>query len=66
MTGFDLPTREGWCVEGYIRINKKCISKYYLKSSIKTKEDAKKKFLIDNPTFKEKDFDKIDILECLL
>lgn len=66
MYGFDLPTREGWCVEGYIHINKKCISKYYLKSKIETKEDAKKQFLIDNPTFKEKDFDKIDVLECCM
>ena len=66
MSGFDLPTREGWCVEGHILINKKCISKYYLASNIKTKEDAKRQFLIDNPTFEEKDFDKIDVLECCL
>ena len=63
MNGFDLPTREGWCVEGYN--NKKCISKYYLKSKIETKEDAKRQFLIDTLT-KEKDFDKIDVLECCL
>jgi hypothetical protein len=66
MNGFNLPTREGWCVEGYIYINKKCISKYYLKSEIKTKEEAKKQFLIDNATIEEKDFDKIDVLECCL
>lgn len=66
MSGFDLPTREGWCVEGYLKNNKKCISKYYLKYSIKTKEQAKKQFLIDNPTFEEKDFDKIDVLECCM
>ena len=66
MDGFDLPTREGWCVEGYLKNNKKCISKYYLKSSIKNKKEAKKQFLIDNPTFKEKDFDKIDVLECFM
>ena len=72
MNGFDLPTREGWCVEGYINFNKngviipKCISKYYLKYKIKTKEEAKKQFLIDNATIKEKDFDKIDVLECCM
>ena len=63
MTGFDLPTREGWCVEGYN--DRKCISKYYFKSSIKTKEEAKKQFLIDT-TLEEKDFDKIDVLECCM
>lgn len=51
MNGFDLPTREGWCVEGYN--DKKCISKYYLKSEIETKEEAKRQFLIDTLT-KEK------------
>ena len=58
-----LPTKEGWCVEGYN--DKKCISKYYLKSEIETKEDAKKQFLTDTLT-KEKDFNKIDILECMM
>ena len=66
MNGFDLPTREGWCVEGYLKDNKKCISKYYLKSKIESKKDAKKQFIIDNPTFKEKDFEKIDVLECCM
>lgn len=66
MTYIKLPHRDGWCVEGYINVNKKCISKYYLKSEVESKKDAKKQFLIDNPTFKEKDFEKIDILECLL
>lgn len=71
MNVFELPTRDGWCVEGYINFNKngviipKCISKYYLKSEIKTKEEAKKQFLIDT-IFKEKDFDKIDVLECCM
>lgn len=63
MNGFDLPTREGWCVEGYN--NKKGISKFYLKSEIETKEDAKRQFLIDTLS-KEKDFDKIDVLECMM
>ena len=58
-----LPTKEGWCVEGYN--DKKCISKYYLKSEIKTKKDVKRQFLIDTCA-KEKDFDKIDILECIM
>ena len=66
MSYIKLPTREGWCVEGYIHNNKKCISKYYLKSGIETKEEAKKQFLIDNATIKEKDFDKIDVLECCM
>ena len=60
--GFDLPTREGWCVEGYLE-NKKCISKYYLTSVVKTKEDAKKQFLEDTGYF-ESEFTKIDVLEC--
>ena len=66
MSYIPLPNKEGWCVEGYIHINKKCISKYYLKSEIKTKEEAKKQFLIDNATIEEKDFDKINVLECYM
>ena len=62
MNGFDLPTREGWCVEGYLE-NKKCISKYYLVSDIKTKEDAKEQFLEDTGYF-ESEFEKICVLEC--
>lgn len=63
MTYINLPTRDGWCVEGYA--NNKCTSKYYLASDIKTKEDAKRQFLID--TNKSEDtFEKIDVLECLL
>lgn len=63
MNRFDLPTREGWCVEGYN--NKKCISKYYLKSKIGTKEDAKRQFLIDTDK-SENAFEKIDVLECCM
>jgi len=63
MSYIPLPNREGWCVEGYN--NKKCISKYYLKSEIETNEDAKRQFLIDTLT-KETDFEKIDVLECCM
>lgn len=65
MSGFDLPTREGWCVEGYFRNDKKCISKYYLKSKIESKQDAKKQFLKDTGCF-ENNFEKIDVLECCM
>lgn len=64
MAGFDLPTRDGWCVEGYLE-SKKCISKYYLTSDIKTKEAAKKQFLEDTGYF-ESEFEKIDVLECMI
>lgn len=63
MPYIDLPHRDGWCVEGYT--NDKCISKYYLVSDIKTKEDAKRQFLIDTNK-SDNTFEKIDILECLL
>ena len=65
MTYIKLPNRDGWCVEGYINGSKKCISKYYLVSDIKTKEDAKRQFLIDTDK-SENTFEKIDVLECLL
>ena len=63
MSYINLPHRDGWCVEGYT--NDKCISKYYLVSEIKTKEDAKRQFLIDTNK-SENAFEKIDVLECLL
>ena len=64
MSYISLPTRDGWCVEGYLE-NKKCISKYYLVSDIKTKEAAKKQFLKDTEHF-ETEFEKIDVLECII
>lgn len=64
MNVFDLPTREGWCIEGYLE-NKKCISKYYLALDIKTKEAAKEQFLEDTGYF-ESEFEKIDVLECMM
>lgn len=63
MAYINLPNRDGWCVEGYT--NDKCISKYYLVSEIKTKEDAKRQFLIDTKEYGNT-FEKIDVLECIL
>lgn len=65
MSGFDLPTREGWCVEGYFKGKKHPMSRYYLTSNIKTKEAAKKQFLEDTYC-SETEFDKIDVLECMM
>lgn len=65
MNGFDLPTREGWCVEGYFKGKKHPMSRYYLTSNIKTKEAAKEQFLEDTCCF-ESEFDKIDVLECMM
>ena len=63
MYGFDLPTRDGWCVEGHLKGEKHPICKYYLVSAVKTKETAKEKFLKDTGHF-EFEFDRIDVLEC--
>ncbi len=65
MNGFDLPIREGWCVEGYFKGKKSPMSRYYLTSNIKTKEAAKEQFLKDTGYF-ESEFDKIDVLECMM
>ena len=65
MSYIPLPDKEGWCVEGYYSDKRGIISKFYLKSEIETKEDAKRQFLIDTLT-KEKDFNKIDVLECIM
>ena len=60
-----IPNKEGWCVEGYFKGKKHPISRYYLTSNIKTKENAKKQFLEDI-CCSETEFDKIDVLECIM
>ena len=65
MSYIPLPSKGGWCVEGYFKGNKHPMSRYYLTSNIKTKEAAKEQFLKDT-CCSETEFDKISVLECMM
>lgn len=64
MSYIPLPNKEGWWIEAETSDGRK-YSKAYLKSEIKTKEDAKKQLFID--TGVEDDFfKKIEISEAII